>query len=210
MAQQSKTQPDLLIPIFDDSKKINEIPFVRLSYQWFTDHPVPDTFFRMIYVTETGFILNMKSNEPNPLARYTQTDDPVYTDSCMEFFADFFPVSQEGYINFEMNPNGAILCQLGPGRSKRSPVRKLGIEPPKPVVSLTAEGWNLSLMIPLAFINDIYGRSDFGAGSQIYANFYKCGDDLPEPHFGSWHHLGDKPTNFHQPETFGVLELVIG
>jgi hypothetical protein len=42
-------------------------------------------------------------------------------------------------------------------------------------------------------------------GKTCRANFYKCGDDLPEPHFLSWNNIiADKP-DFHLPQYFGTL-----
>jgi hypothetical protein len=37
------------------------------------------------------------------------------------------------------------------------------------------------------------------------ANFYKCGDELPTPHFLSWNPIEWKEPSFHRPEQFGKL-----
>jgi hypothetical protein len=39
------------------------------------------------------------------------------------------------------------------------------------------------------------------------ANFYKCGDETPEPHFLSWNPIDLPKPNFHVPQFFGQLEL---
>ena len=40
------------------------------------------------------------------------------------------------------------------------------------------------------------------------ANFYKCGDDLPEPHFVSWNKIEAPTPNFHLPKYFGEIEFI--
>ena len=45
-------------------------------------------------------------------------------------------------------------------------------------------------------------------GGVLYANFYKCGDDTPQPHFISWSPIDLPKPDFHAPQFFGVLELL--
>ena len=45
--------------------------------------------------------------------------DPVYKDSCVEFFVDAFPDPGRGYVNFETNAAGTLLAAFGPDRSHR-------------------------------------------------------------------------------------------
>ncbi len=195
------------VPMCENKEQLKQRPFTLLPHQWFTPHAVPHTAFRLIFLIEQGFYVEMTSREPRPLARFTQPDDPVYRDSCMEFFANFYPQLSRDYVNFEVNANGTLLCQRGSSRKDRVFVRDLGLEPPKPQATVTPDGWSVTLLIPLSFIRAVYGRSDFSPGSRILGNVYKCGDDLDQPHFGSWQHLGDQPTSFHQPEHFGWLLL---
>jgi hypothetical protein len=44
-------------------------------------------------------------------------------------------------------------------------------------------------------------------GKKCRANFYKCGDDLPEPHFLAWNMINTEEPDFHRPEFFGTLEF---
>lgn len=203
-----KTSPSAYtVRMCQDKEELKDRPFVPLPHQWFTAHAVPKTAFRLIFLVGQGFYLEMKSQEKQPLARFTRPDEPVYKDSCMEFFANFYPQLSRDYLNFEMNAKATLLCQKGSSRKDRIFVRQLGLTPPKPQAHVTADGWSVKLLVPLSFIHAVYGRSDFSAGSRILGNFYKCGDDLDQPHFGSWHPLGENPTSFHQPETFGWLLL---
>lgn len=55
-----------------------------------------------------GLAVRLTAWEREPKAVYTANGDPVYKDSCLEFFASFDAHSQK-YMNFEMNANGAYL-----------------------------------------------------------------------------------------------------
>ena len=37
------------------------------------------------------------------------------------------------------------------------------------------------------------------------ANFYKCGDNMPQKHYLSWHPIEIEKPNFHRPDHFGTL-----
>jgi hypothetical protein len=63
--------------------------------------------------------------------------------------------------------------------------------------------WTLTLAIPVevfALAGDAPLR-----GRKMRANFYKCGDLLPRPHFLSWSEIKTTKPNFHTPEWFGEL-----
>ena len=38
-------------------------------------------------------------------------------------------------------------------------------------------------------------------------NFYKCGNQLPKPHFLSWNPIPTDNVQFHCPEFFGELDF---
>jgi hypothetical protein len=39
------------------------------------------------------------------------------------------------------------------------------------------------------------------------ANFYKCGDELSQPHYLSWNNIKSGKPNFHLPEFFGEINF---
>ncbi len=53
----------------------------------------------------------------------------------------------------------------------------------------------------------IYSLSKFDSlgGRSVKANFYKCGDELPEPHYLSWNPINLEKPNFHTPDFFGDI-----
>ncbi len=145
--------------------------------------------------------------------------DPVYRDSCVEFFVQ--PKPDAGYLNFEANGGGAFLCLYiedpkklpGGGFAKSRPLGAewfprirtfhslpATVEPelPGPVT------WHLEYFIPFALLESCTGPLGTVAGQRWRANFYKCGDETSHPHWGAWSPIG-APLNFHQPACFGEI-----
>lgn len=68
----------------------------------------PETVFRAGW-TENGIRVLMECREADPLRRVKQPNGNVWCDSCMEFFVAPGETAADGYFNFEMNANGALL-----------------------------------------------------------------------------------------------------
>lgn len=183
-----------------DWKEIEPISIA--SYPWGTDY-MPTTTAWLYRIEGQGFCLKMRCEEENPRAVYTEANDPVYKDSCMEFFANYYPeVEGTGYVNFEMNSNGAVLCEYGqPG--DRFYLKDKGLDVPTPVATKGEGYWEVELMIPDTFIKAVYGQEVIA--DKIKGNFYKCGDDTHTPHYGSWNPIANPFPAFHKPEFFGEL-----
>ena len=195
------------IVTIDDVAQMNRAgEFAVAHWLWGTTYQ-PEVTGRLALVEGKGFALRMICREANPTRVYTRRDEPVYKDSCMEAFFNFAPDRPQGYVNFEMNANGAMLCAIGASRNERTPLKALGLTPDGPAVKLDADRWQLDLFIPLTLIQAIYGPVEFGPGTRIRANFYKCGDETPAQHYGSWSPVGTEKPDFHTPQYFG--ELVI-
>ncbi|MDR2090309.1 MAG: hypothetical protein LBP62_01430 [Clostridiales bacterium] len=66
--------------------------------------------------------------------------------------------------------------------------------------------WELYFDIPFKMISEIYG-ADFRVykGRRVRANFYKCGDETPLPHYGAAFQVESPFPEFHLPEFFGTL-----
>ena len=168
----------------------------------------PAVFAQAAYETEKGFHVRMLCEEAEPLAVYTQPDDPVCQDSCMEFFADFAPEKGVGYVNLEANSAGTMLLGLGVERHGRARVRALGC--PLPQLTAFREGnfWGWQAFIPLEMIAALYGKDSFAAGDVIRANFYKCGDKTAVGHYIGWNPIEAAGPDYHRPECFG--QLIVG
>ncbi len=183
---------------------------VRLDvdiFKWADNGYCPET---AAYVSRNheGLHVRMVSHEKETLARTFEDNGPVWCDSCMEMFLRPFP-DDERYINFEINPAGAMVMDLHRTRKDKEELvsrykRRLGL-----TVFSEAGNWGVDFTVPFAMLRQIYGGSCVPlAGDVLYANFYKCGDETQTPHFGMWNEiLSDKP-DFHRPEFFGRLELL--
>ena len=147
----------------------------------------------------------MVKNE-NIKAIYSHDQDPVWQDSCVEFFVK----QGELYRNFEFNALGVCLSAHGPNRQGRRSLDKESLARILRFPSLSRKylpdqnlpsNWSLTVAIPL----ELLGLKE---GSRFEANFYKCGDETVVPHYLSWSPILTPSPDFHQPDYFGVVELV--
>lgn len=90
------------------------------------------------------------------------------------------------YINLEANALAALHCKIGEGRKGRQALRELGVPMPSVCAHVGEAGWRLDFFVPLACVQALYGKAAFSPGDVIRANFYKCGDGTPQPHYGMW------------------------
>lgn len=163
----------------------------------------PAAFAKLVLIEGKGFALQMTCYEKNPMAVYDKFDDPVWKDSCMEFFASFNNESNL-YINLEMNSAGAYLMGLRESReNKRNAADIVNLDAPK--VIKTGGYWQLEYFFSFEVLNSLFGEVDYCSGYTFKGNFYKCGDDTDIPHFGMWNPVGTEKPDFHRPEYFGEL-----
>ena len=134
-----------------------------------------------------------------------EDQEPVWQDSCVEFFVKQGDI----YRNFEFNSLGVCLSASGPDRNSRERLDKVNIEQILRFPSLKNENlpsesvptnWSLTVAIPLGLIG-------LEPGSQFMANFYKCGDKTKVPHYVSWSAIQTQSPDFHQPGFFAPVEL---
>lgn len=124
-------------------------------------------------------------------------------DSCLEFF--FSPIPGDSrYFNIECNPNGCVFLGFGSNRYNLVRLQPLDM-PVQPKIEKTADGWSCEYQIPYDFIRMFFPSFSPASGSNIYANFYKCGDKTPQPHFIAWNPIELKTHDFHRPDFFGEL-----
>lgn len=141
-------------------------------------------------------------------AIYTKDQDPVWQDSCVEFFTQI-PGEKE-YYNFEFNCIGTCLASKRENRDNATP---LSPEQMKQIVRMPSMGsrpfhemqglfaWDLIVAIPF----DLLGLDGNNLPEKIKANFYKCADETSLPHYLSWNPIPTENPNFHCPEYFGEI-----
>jgi hypothetical protein len=182
-----------------------------------SDHH-PQTSARLLY-DERGIHGIFRVQDRYVRCLRTEYHDPVWKDSCVEFFAQ--PKPDRGYFNFEFNCGGAFLCchitnperegdwfkefvkvPAGLGQTIRArsslPLR---IEPeiPEPVV------WTLNFFIPFTLFEHYVGPLGALPGQVWRGNFFKCAEENSHPHWASWSPVDE--FNFHRPNCFGSLRL---
>ena len=132
----------------------------------------------------------------------------MYKDSCVEFFIGF--EGQGAYYNFEFNALGTTLAGYGINKQERE---LLDVSLVNEIKSIAANkiadddtlpfNWELTVFIPFCVFYKHHVSTLKGVNCT--GNFYKCGDELPEPHFLCWNNIiADKP-NFHLPQYFGNI-----
>jgi len=140
-------------------------------------------------------------------AVYRQDQEPVWQDSCVEFFIK----QGELYRNFEFNALGVCLSASGVDRHARKSLDQDSLSGILRFPSLSTEtlpventpaDWSLTVAIPLKLIG-------LKAGDEFSANFYKCGDETAIPHYISWSEIKTANPDFHQPTWFGLAKLEV-
>jgi hypothetical protein len=135
----------------------------------------------------------------------------VWEDSCVEFF-----MQREGgdeYRNFECNVLGVLLTRIHESRENgvsqsdeiMSSIYRYSTIAHRYEDGKQVSDWTMYLEIPKKALG--FGESESLSGQKIRANFYKCGDKTPEPHYLSWNPIDLPQPNFHVPNFFGLLEL---
>lgn len=170
------------------------------EYAWGGDY-MPEAYFKAA-CTDEGIFIYLRCREKEPRAECTWYMSPVYTDSCLEFFACY---GEGGYINIECNSKGACLIAYGEGRANRVPL--LDMVGMLPAVTPVREGelWGVDVFVPYELLKKVYKSFDPHSGYTFRGNAYKCGDKCEIPHYGTWNKILTEKPDFHRPEYFGKL-----
>src|SRR5690606_4084215 len=90
-------------------------PLLVDQYLWLDNGYQPEVQVRIFYTPQNLYV-QFRTYESDPLIRYHQFNDPVCRDSCVEFFIQPTPDTDDRYLNFEINAAGTLLLGLGPAR----------------------------------------------------------------------------------------------
>lgn len=199
----SNTTVKVVSCLIDQIKRneLDQLPWTKYPYFPAVEFAIaynPGAVFLKFYVTEKS--IRAVNSRPN---------SEVWEDSCVEFFINFG--EDEEYYNFEFNCIGT--AKVGHGNSKHGrrslPESLLQQIKYQSVIDNQPDNeirWELTLIIPkeLFCFNEIATLQ----GQSCRANFYKCGDQLPTPHFITWSGIQSEEPDFHLPEFFGALHFV--
>jgi hypothetical protein len=192
--------------LLDNLAEINKLECINWK-----DYPhKPRVEFRIGH-DDNLILLKFTVTENSIRAMETEINGRVFQDSCVEFF-----ISLDGqhYYNFEFNCIGTPHAAWGNNRHDRQhlpleTVKEIQIRSslgPKPFdVQTGVFSWELVAVIPASCF--IFDPGLNFAGLSGNANFYKCGDELPEPHFITWNPVATLRPDFHRPEFFGKIDF---
>lgn len=170
----------------------------------------PDVSFKIAY-SEDCIFLKYFVTEQEVRIVYQQPNDPVYKDSCVEFFMSFG--GEKAYYNFEFNAIGTCLAAFGEDRHNRKSLPVPAIEQIQSGTLLQTfyqDGqrmisWNITIKIPGVVFRNRHLTSL--KNLQCFGNFYKCGDDLKKPHYLSWNSITAPKPDFHLSAYFGSIQF---
>ena len=170
----------------------------------------PKVSFRIGH-TGDSIAIKFYVEEETIRAVVTNINGPVHTDSCVEFFIS---IDGKNYYNFEFNCIGTPHVAWGEGRDNRIKPGEEAISKITVVPTLgkspfeTRQGgfkWELTVIIPVECF--VFNPGLKLPGLRATANFYKCGDDLPVPHFLTWNPIETPQPDYHRPEFFTEIEF---
>lgn len=162
----------------------------------------PDVRFQIAH-DDDRIYLHYEVKEEYVKAQYIRPNGNVWEDSCIEFFISLD--DRQSYYNFEFNVIGTGL--IGYGTEDKSARLRLAAEQIERIDTFTqvskvngTKVWRIVLVIP----KDIFSEG-IASSQTFHANFYKCGDALPQPHFLVWNNIENPTPNFHLPRYFGEV-----
>lgn len=176
--------------------------------RWSSQQIAAKTLVEISFYKES-VILKYEVEEPSILATNTFYNSPVYQDSCVEFFVSF---DQKKYYNFECNCIGTLLGQYGEGRDGRifidaETLSRINVSPSLGRDSFPLKTGGFSWKVELNIPKEVFCFSDVEDLStvEMYGNFYKCGDNLPDRQYLSAFPIHTEKPDFHQPLFFVKL-----
>lgn len=132
----------------------------------------------------------------------------VHFDNCVEFFIAFDQSDQ--YYNIEFNCLGIGKIAYGSQKDKRTLLQESVVQKihtwTKSNTKEAEFNWEMMMSIP-ADVFSFHQIQSF-EGLSAKANFYKCGDGLPNPHFLCWNKIVSATPDFHSPDYFGTIQFM--
>ncbi|WP_242921248.1 carbohydrate-binding family 9-like protein [Pontibacter liquoris] len=175
------------------------------SAPWAVTDPVAEAAFAVGH-NEDCLFLKYFVREDAIQARYRQTNDTVYKDSCVEFFIALR--GEQAYYNFEFNCLGTCRAGFGASRDGRALLPEHHLAHVRRWAALKVSSqetpkasWQLTLVIP----PQVFAAHQLTSllEEQVSVNLFKCGDELAEPHYLAWNSIEAPLPNFHLPAFFG-------
>ena len=179
-------------------------PLYIANYLWLDNQYKPKVTAKLFYTKECIHV-KFRTYEQNPVTNYFQLNDPICRDSCVEFFLQPDYEKDDRYMNFEMNAAGTLLLEIGPDRHHREFISDIDINIFHIKQYQNEEYWEVEYSIPFTWLKHYFFDFQPKLGHRLKANFYKCGDNTPIPHYACWNMVTSATPDFHRSCDFGSL-----
>lgn len=187
--------------------KLDLLPPNKIAHaNWTDNEKYPDVTFKIAHDGNEIFLqFKVKEDEVRAVAQGNHSK--VWQDSCVEFFVSF---DDSGYYyNLEQSCIGQALFGYRKERPNPTYASDEVMAAIKRLPSLGGYNfelkqgdfeWTILSVIPSSsFWNNNIKTLD---GLKAKANFYKCGDNLTNPHYLSWAPVNVEQPDFHRVDFF--------
>jgi hypothetical protein len=187
------------------SAQLDKLEKHQLNFTPWPEYPYKPLVQFVIAHSGNCILLKYFVTEDHIRAAAGNINGAVWEDACVEFFVSF---DEKGYYNLEFNCIGTALAGFGKEKANRERIEEHIIRKIKYGSCINNPGedkihWELTVAIP----PEVFAHHNLSSlqGLACRANFYKCGDALPRPHFVAWSDIEAPQPNFHLPQFFGTL-----
>ena len=185
----------------------SEAPKAMIDYCPWADYPTAPKAYGQVCYTKDAILVRLTAFEADPKITFFKPNEPVYEDSCLEFFINPLP-GKDTFCDFECNANGTLL--LGFYNEGDFGFLDPKTRPDFHVKASRANEdgeacWKVEYTIPASFLETTFEGFSFEEGGDIHINFYKCGDKTTVPHYSCWSPILSEKISFFRSEFFGTL-----
>ncbi len=190
-------------PQYNPSDPFTNAPKAHIDRCPWADYPTaPKAYGQVCYSTDALHV-RLTCLESDPKITYHNPNEPVYKDSCLEFFINPTP-EKDTFCDFECNAAGTLL--LGHYNQGDFGLLDPDARPNFQVkAKREANFWQVEYIIPASFLEQTFPGFCFADNSEIRVNFYKCGDETDTPHYSCWSPIRSENISFFCSQDFGTL-----
>jgi hypothetical protein len=193
----------------------NTEPIVLKNYMGKYPEHFPNVVVKLRYDDNFLYVL-FQVIDKNVRSVAVNNHDPVFEDSCVEFFFAPDKENTDTYFNLEVNCSGKVLFGYRLNKSHKSirvsedDIKQLNVLATFQDKIISEEikektDWTVQYKIPFTLIEKYLGKKVNNNLKEWRGNFYKCADMSSTPHWLTWNKVEYSEPNFHLPEYFGRL-----